>query len=218
MGEGTTRELVLDLCNGSLMSFDCTLTGFTQDERPYVYVHPELVEGHECRPIIRHFIIHKNAKLNLTFKYSGELKKELNLRLDIVGEGAEVNVDGALLLTNQSDVKINVEQNHLVANATSFVKIKTVLQDQTKFDYRGTIFIDENSSQTVANQENKNIVMSENVSVTSVPNIEVLNEDVQCGHGSAIGKLDQEQILYLMSRGLSRSSSEQLLLQSFLNL
>lgn len=179
--------------------------------------HSELDSGSNLKLNVNYyFIIHRNAKLNLTFKYSGELKKELNLKLDIVGEGAEVNVNGALLLANQSDVKINVEQNHLVANATSDVKIKTVLQDQTKFDYRGTIFIDESSSQTIANQENKNIVMSENVFVTSVPNIEVLNEDVQCGHGSAIGKLDQEQVLYLMSRGLTVEKAEELLLQSFL--
>lgn len=195
VGEAEAKDIVVDLkaCN------------------------PELDSGSNLKLNVNHyFIIHRNAKLNLTFKYSGELKKELNLKLDIVGEGAEVNVNGALLLANQSDVKINVEQNHLVANATSDVKIKTVLQDQTKFDYRGTIFIDESSSQTIANQENKNIVMSESVFVTSVPNIEVLNEDVQCGHGSAIGKLDQEQVLYLMSRGLTVEKAEELLLQSFL--
>lgn len=163
------------------------------------------------------FTLHKDAQLNLKLIAKGEVAGELILQIDLVGTGANAKVDGALYLQGQSSFKINSIQNHLVNDAISDLNIRTVLTDETVFDYKGMIFIAENGSRTNANQQNKNIVIGNKVSVASIPNIEVLNADVQCGHGSAIGGLDQEQLHYLMSRGLSYEKAQNLLLNSFLN-
>ncbi len=164
------------------------------------------------------FIVEQDAYLNLKIVGLGELELNLDLKIDLVGINAQAKMTGALFLTKQSKLNLRILQNHLVPDCQSNVQIKTVLLDNANFDYCGTIFIGEQASNTIAHQENKNIVLSPAVTVKSVPNIEVLNTDVTCGHGSAIGELDREQFLYLMSRGLSPNIAKKLLLESFLQI
>lgn len=164
------------------------------------------------------FDLQAKSKLQLTILGFGELKLDLNLICNLTGEHSELNIEGALFLTKASKVRINASQNHLIKQATSDLKIHTVLANQAQFDYRGLILIGLNSSDTVAHQINKNIILSPDILVTSIPTIEVLNPHVYCGHGSAIGELDAAQLNYLMSRGLSKLVATNLLLTSFLKI
>jgi len=80
--------------------------------------------------------------------------------------------------------------------------------------YDGTIRIEENACGTYALQNNKNILLSSTAAAISIPNIEVLNHDVQCYHGAAVGKFDTEQMQYMQSRGLGDVIIERLLIQT----
>ena len=162
------------------------------------------------------FTVEREAELNLKIIGVGLLLVNLNLKIELVGIGAQAIVTGAFLATGDSCVRFNVMQNHLISQAQSAVQIKTVLLDCTQFDYQGTIFIAAEANGSIASQENRNISLSPMVKVRSVPNLEVLNSDVQCSHGSAVGELDRTQMIYLMSRGLSQAAAIVLLLQSFL--
>jgi len=170
------------------------------------------------RLIELNFVVNQAAKIDITLIGIGELNLDVILNLDLVGFDAQISVKGAFLLNQASKIRFNVLQNHFTPNAQSRVLIKTVLLDQAQFNYDGMITIAEHASGTIANQLNQNIVLSPEVTVISVPKIEVLNSDVQCGHGSAIGGLDQGQMIYLMSRGLNRDQATNLLVQSFLGI
>lgn len=161
-------------------------------------------------------IVNQAAQLNLEIIGYGELLVDLNLKIELMGIDAQVRVSGALFMTKKSDVKFSVWQNHSAPSAQSDVQVKTILLDRAQFVYEGTILIAEHAIETIAHQENKNIVLSKEVSVKSTPNIEVLNSNVQCSHGSAVGGLDHEQLVYLMSRGLDKTLATKILLQSFL--
>lgn len=163
-------------------------------------------------------VVNQAACVDLQIVGYGELLLDLNLKIDLVGVDSLVFVKGALLMTKQSKINFTVAQNHLTPSAQSSIQIRTVLLDSAQFAYQGTIFIDSHASGTIARQENKNIVLSQDVIVKSRPNIEVLNSNVQCSHGSAVGDLDHEQLVYLMSRGLDRSLATKILLNSFLEL
>ena len=77
------------------------------------------------------------------------------------------------------------------------------------------IRIEEGAQRTNAFQTNRNLILSEGATAQSVPNLEILANDVKCGHGSTVGPLDEEQRYYLMSRGLDRPRSERLQVRGF---
>lgn len=164
------------------------------------------------------FILEQEATLNLKIIGVGELFMNLNLEIAFSGEHAQANLTGALYLNHKSQFSITILQHHALPNCESRVQVRTVLDDFAQFNYDGKILIDAQAQNSVANQENKNMVLSKDVSVRSVPNIEVLNTAVTCGHGSAIGELDRDQLVYLASRGVAPACAKQLLIESFLGM
>ncbi len=147
----------------------------------------------------------------------GEICKNLKLKFNLLGNGANLTLNGALFLIGKSQVMINIQQNHWFVNTTSLVKIRTALDDQSQFHYQGLIWVGPSAANTIAHQENKNLLLSSTAQASSVPNLEILNPDVQCGHGSAIGPISPDQMVYLQSRGLNFLESQNLLVQSFLS-
>jgi len=170
----------------------------------------------------RHHNIHISLSVELgnysTFIYQGLLigsvvmKAQFNIR----GEYAHADIRGVWLLDEQKQVNMQVNQNHYVGNSSSTLQIKSVLRDYANACYMGNIFIAQHAQRTNASQTNKNIVLSEHARAISIPTIEVLADDVQCTHGSAIGQLDAEQLWYAQTRGLSEKVAQRLLLHGFL--
>lgn len=158
----------------------------------------------------------RDAQVQVALIGFGELQQNLKLKLSLLGVGANLTLSGALYLVGSARVGIQVLQKHSFPNCSSQVCIRTALADQSQFNYQGLIWIGPHAVRTIAHQENKNILLSDRAQASSIPNLEVLNREVQCGHGSAIGKLDQLQLFYLQARGLDLVSAQRCLVQSFL--
>ena len=142
---------------------------------------------------------------------SANVKIECILR----GEGAQARIQGAYLLSEHNIVMINTFQHHEVANTSSTVVMKGALRDTASVKYHGTIRVEKEAPGVYACQENKNIVLSNAARAVSVPNLEVLNNDVKCFHGSAIGRFDPEQLFYVACRGIDEKAAEEILLKAF---
>lgn len=137
------------------------------------------------------------------------------IALYLHGHHADAQVTGLYLPQNNHTVVLNTLQQHAASDSTSSVLLKGILQDDARAIYQGNIFIEKHAKNTVASQQNKNLMLSKHARVWSVPGLEVLNNDVQCMHGSAIGQLDAEQLWYLCTRGLSQEQARQILLHAF---
>ena len=94
---------------------------------------------------------------------------------------------------------------------------KGVLGDSSKSVFTGTIHIAEGAEKTESFQENRNILLSDTASAQSVPNLEILCDDVICGHGSSVGPIEENLYHYVMSRGIEKVEAEKLLIQGFFN-
>ncbi len=165
-------------------------------------------------PIFLRFYVEAYATLKmhlLIIHTSMQVKIECILR----GQGAHVSVQGAYILSEKHSVAIDTFQHHTVANTSSTMLIKGALRDNAYAHYEGTIYIEKDASGSYASQENKNILLSNAARVVSVPNLEVLNNEVKCFHGSATGRFDQEQLFYAASRGIDEKAAEELLLKAF---
>jgi Fe-S cluster assembly protein SufD len=106
-------------------------------------------------------------------------------------------------------------QHHIAPRTTSELLFKGAVEDASQSVYSGLIRIGVDAKQTVANQTNRNLLLSPNASAESVPNLEIENNDVKCSHASAVGPVDNDQMYYLESRGVTPEDAEQLIVVGF---
>jgi Fe-S cluster assembly protein SufD len=109
------------------------------------------------------------------------------------------------------------EQDHLAANCTSDLLYKGALRDHSRGVYSGWVHVRPGAQKTNAMQTNRNIILSESAFARSIPNLEIEADDVRCGHAASVGPVEEEQLFYLMSRGIPRSAAERLIVFGFFN-
>lgn len=131
------------------------------------------------------------------------------------GEGAECFVDGLYMLgdAQHSDTHSTIE--HLVKNCKSNQTYKGVLNDKSRAVFNGKVFVAEGASGTDGYQSNKNLLLSNDARVDTKPQLEIFNDDVKCSHGATVGQLEEEELFYLLSRGLSEPLARNLLTYGF---
>ena len=100
---------------------------------------------------------------------------------------------------------------------SSKINVQTVLTDQSRFFFRGTIDIDSNAVNIEADQQHRTLMLSSQARSCSIPSLEVKSNDVQCRHGSASSPIDENQLWYLLSRGLDKRQAQNLIIEGFFN-
>lgn len=151
-----------------------------------------------------HYLIFMN---NISGKFTVELNES-----DI-----EVDIFGLFVGKKTDQFVVETIQHHKAPRSTSNLFIKGVFTDESKFNYQGLIRIEKEGQQSHAYQKNQNLILSSKSFVESKPYLEILANDVFCTHGSTTGRLNEEQLFYTKSRGLSESDSKKLLINGFIN-
>ena len=152
-----------------------------------------------------------------SFIFSSGLKfNKQDIKIDLEGKNSNCEIKSALFLNNDDHHEIKTLVNHMVPNCKSFQKIKSVLDSNAKGVYQGKIFVKDLAQKTNAYQLSKALLISENSEFDSKPELEIYADDVKCSHGSTSGNVDENSIHYLMTRGLTKKESMQLLINGFL--
>src|SRR4029078_4102992 len=105
--------------------------------------------------------------------------------------------------------------DNVMPNCLSNEYYKGILGDKSTGVFNGKIFVRKDAQKTNAYQSNKNVLLSNEASVNTKPQLEIFADDVQCSHSCTIGKLDEEGMFYLRSRGISEKIARSLLLHGF---
>lgn len=137
--------------------------------------------------------------------------------LDLVGKGAEGRVSGMFFADRDQHLSYNTLQRHLAPWTTSDLLFKGALNGESRSVWRGMIYVAESAQHIDGYQANRNLLLDPEARSDSIPGLEILNDDVRCSHGSTVGKIDEDQLFYLLSRGLPRAEAEQLVVQGFFN-
>ena len=130
-------------------------------------------------------------------------------------EGAEAFVDGLYMLNGSQHADTHSVIDHKVPNCTSHQTYKGVLNDKSRAVFNGKVFVRENAHGTDAQQSNKNLLLSNDARVDTKPQLEIFNDDVKCSHGATVGQLEEEELFYLLTRGLPESLARNLLTYGF---
>jgi Fe-S cluster assembly protein SufD len=144
---------------------------------------------------------------------SGLLKSRLDCSLD--GAGAEAFLHGIYLSRERQHMDIRTVQRHRAPNAASRAFYKGALKDRSRSIYQGLIEVTPVASKTDAFLTDRNLILNDGARADSIPSLRIDTNDVKCSHGSTTGKIDEAQVFYLMSRGLSRSDAEQMLILGY---
>lgn len=169
-----------------------------------------------AHPIKTAIYVHCYDNISLTIRFIILFpdQAEIKIKNFLCGDNSHVTILGMSALTDLQNVSIKSKQIHCGKNSSSKLVFQGLLTGKARVLYEGTIRIEEQASGTYAVQHNKNILLSDTSTAISIPNIEVLNHDVQCYHGTAVGKFDTHQIQYMQSRGLDDVMIQQLLIQA----
>lgn len=161
------------------------------------------------------FALEKNARVDCFIAFLHQHAELVCVEAELLGSDSNFDLRAIAYGNTQRNALIT-HQRHKTNSARSTVKVKSIVSEESRFWFHGTIFIDKNASETSAEQESHILLMNSRAQAHAIPALEVLNKDVSCRHGSAMATIDEEQRFYLMSRGLSSNEAEKIIIDGFL--
>ena len=138
-----------------------------------------------------------------------------DIELKFTATGGEAFVDGLYMLSGEQHSDTHSIIDHMVPNCISHQSYKGVLNDKSRGVFNGKVFVRENAHGTDAQQSNKNLLLSNDARVDTKPQLEIFNDDVKCAHGATVGQLEEEELFYLLTRGLPEALARNLLTYGF---
>lgn len=161
------------------------------------------------------FILQDGAILDCLFLVMHSLQADITIEVISDDDDSNANVVLLYVLQDSQKCSVNTLQQHVGRRSKSTLFVRGMVQDFAQVSYRGLIAIKPGATGTYGQQDHMTIALSPDVKVISVPAIEVAHHDVQCLHGSSMGKFQQEQLWYLQTRGLSEQDAYRMLVHSF---
>ena len=141
----------------------------------------------------------------------------LDVHSELHGEGTHFAFGGVQLLTDKQVGDYHLNVRHLTENSESHQRVRGALDGSAQGIFDGMIYVAHGAQKTDARQDSRYILLSDSARSHSVPRLEIYADDVQCAHGSTTGKVDEEALFYLRSRGISLDDARKMLILSFLH-
>jgi len=160
-------------------------------------------------------LLQRDAELDWVLGGFGSKKGKVWIENDLVGEGATSRVTGAYFADGDQHLDYDTFQEHAAPNTESDFAFKGALRERATAVWRGMIRVEEGAQKTNAYQENRNLLLSDEAHADSIPGLEIMANDVRCTHGATLGKVNRDELFYLMARGLSRAEAERLIVRGF---
>lgn len=159
--------------------------------------------------------VNKHANYSTsTYTFGGSLvRNNLNVALD--SERCEAHLNGLFIARNNQLIDNHTLVDHKFANCESNELYKGIAKDKSTGIFNGKIFVQKDAQKTNAYQSSKNILMSDDATINTKPQLEIYADDVKCSHGTSTGKVDENALFYLKARGIGEESARKLLLQAF---
>ena len=143
--------------------------------------------------------------------------RDIDVAVDLAGEGAEVTIKALYLCGASENVSIRTLVHHRAKGCKSNQIINGIAAGSSHFKFDGRIVVAPGADGTEAYQENHNIVLTEEAKVETKPQLEIYADDVKCSHGATTGRLGDDELFYMRSRGIPEKEARTLQMLSFLS-
>jgi Fe-S cluster assembly protein SufD len=152
--------------------------------------------------------------LTIPLSFGGSMAKQ-NFGVRMEGPGAESHMFGLLFGSEYQHFDNHTLHDHRAVQTYSNIDFKVVLRDKATSAYTGLIKIENHAKGCQAYQENRNLLLNKGTKAETIPELEILNEDVSCSHGATIGPIDPMQVFYLESRGIHHEEAVRMVVSGF---
>jgi len=157
----------------------------------------------------------RDAKLKtLSFSQGAELARS-SIQVQLLEENSEAELQGLSHLRDSLQNHTHIVVEHIAPHCRSRQHFKNILEDKSKSSFQGKILVRSTAQKTESYQLNNNLLLSDEASANSKPNLEIFADDVKASHGATITQLNPEEIFYLRSRGLTQNEAENWLIHGF---
>ena len=178
--------------------------GYGNYRDPFVGLRPQYVVG-------------AGEKLSLTFVVLPGKSRDVDVTVDLVGEGAEVDLKGLYLCAGDERVNFRILMHHRAGGCVSRQLFNGIAGGSARVTFEGRIVVAPDAQKTEAYQENHNIVLTDAARVETTPQLEIYADDVKCSHGATVGRLDEDALFYMRTRGVPERDARVLQMLSFLS-
>jgi Fe-S cluster assembly protein SufD len=159
--------------------------------------------------------IKRNGRFYSANASSGSVLVHNHFEVRLEEEGAEVTLNGVSVLKGKEQVHSFIRIHHEAPQCVSHQHFKNIINDEGRSSFDGTVIVNEGAQLTNANQLINNLMLSDDCHADNKPNLMIFADDVKCAHGATIGQIDEDQLFYLQTRGLSKKFAKELLTRSF---
>ncbi|MBR3386694.1 MAG: SufD family Fe-S cluster assembly protein [Bacteroidales bacterium] len=163
------------------------------------------------------YTVGAGEKLELTFVVLPGESRDIDVAIDLIGEGAEVSLKGLYLCGGEERVNFRILMHHRAPGCVSRQLFNGIAGGSSRVTFDGRIIVAPDAQKTEAYQENHNIVLSDRAHAETMPQLEIYADDVKCSHGATVGRLDEEALFYMRTRGVPEKDAKVLQMLSFLS-
>ena len=178
--------------------------GYGNYREPFANLRPDYTVG-------------AGEKLELTFVVLPGESRDIDVAIDLVGEGAEVSLKGLYLCGGDERVNFRILMHHRAPGCVSRQLFNGIAGGSSRVTFEGRIIVAPDAQKTEAYQENHNIVLSDQAHAETMPQLEIYADDVKCSHGATVGRLDEGALFYRRTRGVPERDAKVLQMLSFLS-
>ena len=157
----------------------------------------------------------RDAQLDWVASTMGTRFTKAFMELDLNGQGAWGRISGLYFTHDRQHIDLDTQQNHSAPNTTSDLLFKGALRGDSRSIWQGMIYVNPGAQKTDGFQANRNLILDNTARADSIPGLEIQADDVRCTHAATIGKLDEEPLFYLMSRGLPYDDAVRVIVEGF---
>ena len=159
---------------------------------------------------------HDASALSLNLHLGGKYSRFESLS-QLIGEGGRSDLLAVAVAKHQQEFDARTLQDHASPHTASDLLYKNALDDRARTIFGGLIRVEPHAHFTDAYQKVRNLLLSDDAEANSMPGLEILADNVRCTHGATSGQIDEDEMFYLLSRGIPMSVAKQLLVSGFLN-
>jgi Fe-S cluster assembly protein SufD len=159
--------------------------------------------------------LERDANMDWIFGALGSRLTKNFSEINLEGEGSTARMSGFYFTDGEQHLDHDTQQNHLAPHTTSDLLFKGALEDKSRSVWQGMIHVAPVAQRTDGYQANRNLVLSKHARADSIPGLEIQADDVRCTHGATVGKIDETELFYLLSRGIPDRDARRLIVEGF---
>ncbi|QRV24756.1 Fe-S cluster assembly protein SufD [Marinomonas foliarum] len=164
-----------------------------------------------------HFNLHDHAKMNSTIVGFGSELSRLDTDIIHAGEFADAKLNAMYLLDGKELFDLHATVEHAMPNGKTEENVRCIVADRSRAVFNGRIHIYRDAQKTLAELNNRNLLLSDKAEINTKPELEIYADDVKCAHGATVAQIDKQALYYLQTRGVSRSKAQVMLNFGFIN-